>query len=80
MSAPFAAMAAAVDIIRTGPGYIEAWGRQTGDVLGTARLVHVDGMPIGWLVRCGSTRQLTSTSTTARFVLLDAASKLDGVR
>lgn len=79
MSAPFAAMAAAVDIVQYG-ALLQAHNRQTREVLGTAHRFTEKGEPLGWLVVCGAFREVVATVTTARFALLNASSQLDGVR
>lgn len=80
MSAPFAAMAAAVDIVPAGQDLLEARDRDTGELLGTARRLVEDGDQIGWYVHVGAHRERVATWATARFNLLNAASTLAGVR
>lgn len=79
MSAPYAAMAAAVDIVQAG-ALLQARDRASGVVLGTAHRCCEAGEPIGWLVIVGAYREVVATVTTARFSLLNAASKLAGAR
>lgn len=77
MSAPYASMAAAVDIVQAG-ALLQARERSTGAVLGTAHRCSEAGEPIGWLVIAGTFREVVATVTTARFSLLNAASRLAG--
>lgn len=79
MATSFATMTAPV-VVEAGPNRMEARDPQTQRLLGTAvRNSDPHGEWIGWLVRCGTHREVVISRGVAATVLIYLTSRLGGV-